>query len=68
MKPDLHIDGDGESLPPFGTCHGAGMLACVVLLQVLLGRKDNELFLQAAGVAAQVVLVPEMLCTMTFDS
>ncbi len=61
----LEVDGDGEGLAALGLGHVAAVLARSVLLQLLLRHEHDELAVQARLVVAQVVLVPEVVCTAT---
>ena len=59
----LEVDGDGEGLAALGLGHVTAVLARSVLLQLLLRHEHDELAVQAQLVVAQVVLVPEVVCT-----
>ena len=62
---DLEVDGDGQRLAALGLRHVAAVLTRSVLLELLLCHEHNELALQAQLVVAQVVLMPEVVCTCT---
>ena len=66
----LEVDGDGQGLAALGLGHVAAVLAGGMLLQLLLRHEHDELAVQAQLVIAQVVLVPEVVCTATevFDT
>ena len=63
MEAHLEVDGNGKSLAALGLGHVAAVLAGGMLLQLLLRHEHDELAVQAQLVVAQVVLVPEVVCT-----
>ncbi len=64
----LEVDGNGQGLAALSLGQVAAVLARCVLLQLLLRHEDDELAVQARLMVAQVVLVPEMVCSKSSGS
>ena len=62
---NLEVDGNGQRLAALGLGHVAAVLTRSVLLELLLRHEYDELALQAQLVVAQVMLMPEVVCTCT---
>ena len=65
---NLEVDGDGEGLAALSLRHVSTMLAGSMLLELVLRHEHDEFAVQAQLMIAQVVLMPEVVCTATLPN